>query len=209
MSAPLDEIPGLQTALDRERDLRDAAFLDLPAQICGVPVRRLTLRDLLTLCSMGVPAMHGRIADPAQAAQTLWFLSVDFDPSDRAARDAFIARVAGLPYLGLLVGIDTYLDEMLCDLPAASGSGAARVPTVSMIASVIDDIASEYGWDDEDILDKPVPRLAQYLRLIQRRHNPRAPLINRFSDRVRGDYLRGLAAAEPQPAPQPPPVAAP
>ena len=53
----------------------------------------------------------------------------------------------------------------------------------------VDAVASEYGWNEEDILNIPFKRLTQYIRAIQLRNNPKAILFNAKSDKIKGDFL--------------------
>src|SRR4051812_28835184 len=54
--------PGAEyrAAINQETENRDYAFLDLPREICGIPVKQITLRQLLTRFAIGCPFFYGR-----------------------------------------------------------------------------------------------------------------------------------------------------
>jgi hypothetical protein len=60
---------------------------------------------------------------------------------------------------------------------------------------MVEIMAHSYGWDDEATMQKPVARLFQYMRLIQRRNDPKAILFNR-SDAVISNHLRASMAPQ-------------
>src|SRR5689334_706017 len=74
------EIPGYREAVKREMDIRDAAFLNITADICGIPIRQMTPRDYLILDGLGSPILDGRIATASREdiVKFLWFLSPEY-----------------------------------------------------------------------------------------------------------------------------------
>ena len=193
MGLPLDQIPGFREAMAaaqaQEDAQRDIAFLELCADLCGEPVRPLTLRMLLWLFTAGSPFVSGGSVGPEHVAQFLWIASPSFAPFDTAARAAFVARVAEtVPFEPAVEAIDQLIDAALMDRPARSGRPATASIT-SFAAGLVDEFASEYGWTRGEILDCPVAILYQQLRRIDRRHNPKALFFNRITDRVRRELV--------------------
>lgn len=199
------EIPGYADALRRERELRMAAFVDVPGgivRIGGVPVRILTLRLLHHLRAGGngfvtpfrfdeawevyshaldfawklSPLYRVPRADVAldlgyHARRLWWLLSLRLrrvDP-DRLVSDlyGYLSDVfADSPFTG---GNDTAADN---GKPTTAQSRATQFtpPTACEAASLIDQFAEAgYPWSADEILDCPLPRLWQHIRLIQRR----------------------------------------
>ena len=99
-------------------------------------------------------------------------------------RRAFVASIAHLPFERAVRAISRYLDRMLIDKPVSTENGNFAAPDTSFAAGIIHALASEYGWSQDDVLDVPMPRLFQYLRLIQREHNPKLARFNPIRARL-------------------------
>lgn len=182
----LDDIPGLSRAVARAKGIedrwRELAFLPVGEEICGVPVRQLTLRHLRILLSIHSPFLHGKTPTLFDIERFLWVVSPRFNIRGLGKVD-FARSIEHLSYARVCRAINRYIDRALLDRPATTGSGTPIA--VSFDAYLVDRIARTYGWSDEQILDAPLARLYQYLRLIQLKDNPRTPQISRLSDRVR------------------------
>lgn len=195
---PLEnQVPGLREALDREASTRDESFLDLPRLICGFEALPLTPRHLLLLNGVSSPFICGGVPLPEDVALYLWILSPQFlaGQSFRARwrRSRFLRRARSIEYIPAVEAIRDHLDDAFMDAP--SGEGGTAQPVACLTASLVDLFASEYGWPQSETLSTPLARLWQYRRLITRRDNPKAVLVNRYSARVTGDWLAELNAA--------------
>jgi len=98
----------------------------------------------------------------------LWIVSPDFDPDPDKAM-GFIRKHGKLdptPYPDL---IRQYLDDAFAYAPPkkASKSSTGQSVDKEWFSSIIDTVASEYGWAERDILAIPIPRLFLYLRRIR------------------------------------------
>lgn len=157
--------------------------------IAGVEVVPLTMRRLcyLRIANNAFVSGNDKIT-PAHAAQFMWIVSRGFKPGDIAARDIFIRSIAKLPTADVFAGISAYLEDAFFDIESSSGSN--RAPISSWEASVIDSLASEYGWTREAIMDLPVAEISQYLRLIEHRRG--GSVVNPLSDGVKMAWLEQL-----------------
>ncbi len=169
---------------------RDFAFLGLNDEIrtAGrhtVEVRQLTLRMFVQLCAVRSPFLVGGHVGPEHVAQILWRLSPAYDAraTDPEARKKFVATILHLPFELSVRAIKRYLDRMLIDKPPQSTAKNGTRPDTSFAASAIHQLASEYGWSDESILDLPIPRLFQYMRKIQRSRDFDMAHFNPLRDR--------------------------
>lgn len=176
-----DQIPGYQEAVSEERWSRDLAFFDFPIPLCGVMVRQLCPIHYALLDRAKNRFVSGGIIRPEDVAQLLWIVSEDFS-TDATKRDAFIADIGPrVSFIGARVEINGYFDRAFMDAPPSGGVGQRSY--TSWLASIVHLVASEYGWDDTAILNKPFARIFQYVRCIQKQNNPRAPQFNP-SDRL-------------------------
>lgn len=189
MPSLLDTIPGYRDAVERENAVRDASFVqDGNEVLCGLSVRAMTARHVALLDMAGSPFVCGGAPAPGRVAQFLWVVSKEFMAGDTAVRDAFVARCKSLPFLDSTRQIEQYVEDAFQDAPPGKRAGE-RIPLVSWVADLVDILASEYGWAEPEILNLPLKRAFQYVRCIQRRHNPKATFFNP-SDKVRGEWLK-------------------
>jgi hypothetical protein len=187
--ALVESIPGYAEALARERELRELVFAEACAPIAGVEVTPLTLRKLAYLRIAGNRFVTG--SGPVTAAHAvlfLWVASRAFVPFDLVARNKFINSASRLPASDVYDGIRAYLADAFFDVDGSDGDGSP--PIASFEASVIDTIASAYGWTREAILDLSLPEVSQYLRLIDRRRG--GVVTNPTSDRVKMKWLESM-----------------
>lgn len=184
-----EAIPGYAEASRKEQESRDLAFCEWPVPLCGIEAKQFTLTHLLILGNCENAFVSGRVPEPADVAFFLWVVSTDYVPNAKE-RDKFLARICDrVKFVPACGEIMDYLDAAFADAPA--GPAEKGKSYTSFAAVHCDLFASEYGWDDQQTMHKPVARLFQLLRRIQKRHNPRAIQFNR-SDRVISDYLRSL-----------------
>lgn len=173
----MDAAAEYRAAVERETATREAVFLGLPEQVGGYLLRPFTPLDYTTLHLIGSPFITGGQATPADVWQFLWHQSVRFHPKSRVLRTWHRWTLYWHPdYQSLLVGCRHYVAEALSELPG--GSGKQSKSYYSFLASVIDCLASEYGWTRDVIMRLPFKELCQYLKAIRRRKDPKAILFN-------------------------------
>lgn len=180
-----DLIPGYREAVQKERAVRSVSFIEAPEVICGLKVRPLNMRHIALLEALGNPFMMGGAPTAEDIAAFMWIVSVQFKPFDIEARDAFIRSISFMDASQLENEIVQFMDEAWQDSPSGRDGGPA--PT-SWAAAIVDAIASEYGWSEQDIMDVPVKRLFQYMRRIRLRNDIKAVFIDP-SDKLRAAWL--------------------
>jgi len=189
-----DEIPGYREAVNREASNRELAFLPFPLPICGIQIRHLNARHHTLLVGCGNRFVVGGLARREDVAMFLWFLSPEYAPGT-AARDAWLKRALHkLDFNQATDEIREYLEAVLQDWPASGGGGGGK-SYFAPIASLVDLLASQYGWSDEAILEMPLRRVFQYCRAIEARLNPKAVQFNR-SDKLVGEWLKRRMATQ-------------
>jgi hypothetical protein len=176
-----DQIPGLSAAIEHEQLVRNAAFLSLSESLCGFDVNPLTLRHVLTLESIGSPFVTGGRPLPHDLAAFLLIIK----PATGWARWQMLRRLSQLPAASVTSAIAEFIGEAFQDSPG--GTGVESISYYSFGARIVDELARSYGWREAEILDMPLKRVFQYLKVIAHR-NGNAPLFNP-SDKVRGQWL--------------------
>lgn len=195
MRQELAAIPGYLNAVKRENDIRDAAFLALPARICGISVRPMTLRHWLILDGIDSYFLKPKSGPPNadDISAFLWVLSPQFDARSGArwdrilrrcgrvpilralskriaswcsARGRFVDRVGKLPYGKMVAGIEDYYEKTFQDSPPSSGNDDEdAVAQISFAANLLYSVASLTHWSREVILELPLRETFQYLTI--------------------------------------------
>jgi hypothetical protein len=214
----LEQLPEYRRATRRgaalEEHWRDNAFLGLDEKICGITVRAITLRMFLRLCRARSPFLcPGRIR-PGHVAQFLWHLSPKHKmPHERGykrARQAFADSIARLDYRTARRAIFRYIWRHFMDRPPSKRARKSEPASVSIAAAIIHALAKSYGWNDEEILDKPMARIYQYIIELRTEHARDAkqpvPTFTPVVSRLRKRVLKRLdekdtPALDPDPAP--------
>lgn len=176
-------VPGYAEAAQRQEALRDSVFLGLPLTICGLPCDQLNARHLaiLTHCRNGF-VCGGEITGVA-VGQFLWCLSPDYSPINTKGRAARLKQVSGLNFAKAKKEIEEYTDGVFMDSHAG---GSPRSESYnSWLAGLVDALASEYGWKQQEILDLPLAAVFQYVRLIRKRNGDNEPQFNKLTDEVK------------------------
>lgn len=209
MGNPLDTIPGYREAIVAERDRRDSAFLDLPQFICGVEVLPFTLDRLLFLKAAGDPFVTGAVPSPIDACLFLWSVSREYRAALRGrglletinhslgrwwfnrCRKRFVRSVSKLGVSDAIHGIRNYLDDVFLDSPGGSRGDSFSPSYYSGVATVVYRMANEFHWRETDLMNMPLARMYQYLRMLNHKSDPKAILFNP-SDKVRGRWMEQL-----------------
>ncbi|MDB6026301.1 MAG: hypothetical protein JWM68_2524 [Verrucomicrobiales bacterium] len=188
-----DEIPGFREAANEEQFIRSAAFLPVTESICGIEVLPLTLAHFTMLEIARNPFVVGGNPVPEDIASFLWAVSPRYKPNAPFRRWWFVADLRDLDAEKVTAGIEAYMEDAFLDSPGGGKSDDA-LPTSSYAASLVDIIASEYCWSRSDILKMPFKEVFQYIKRMQKRANPKAPLFNKKSDKVKSEFLQARNA---------------
>lgn len=199
----LRDIPGYKEALESEQAARSSVLLGMGAEICGVQVRALTVKDLIRLQAIKSPFVSGGFISRMDCLRFLVMQATNYRMPGSGMIERFLLKrrnratmriVRNILTSDLIIGINAFIDDAFLDAPATSaGSESSSAPIASSAAVMVDAIASEYSWPISEILSLEIALVFQLFRL---RHvasgGNRAALINRKSSKVVGEYLRGL-----------------
>ena len=128
----------------------------------------------------------------ADVALYLWICSTEYSEQPGFLRDWRRDRMARrsrkVNWSESVKAIQDHLRDAFMDAPGATGNDSPSY--ASWVATIVHILASEYGWTEEYILNKPLSALFQYLRCIQKSKDSDATFMNGISDKVRGEWLR-------------------
>ncbi len=164
-----------RAAVELETESRTLAFADVPDMVCGIPVRAITLKDVIVLDGAKSPFMVGGIPTPDDVIVFLWLQSTQFKPGHRPLR-RFARKHRNLIYGEACKEIKALIDDTFMDSP--KGAGKEHLPYYAWPASLVDLFGSQYGWSEAEILNAPLRRLFQYRKAIIKREDPKAVLWN-------------------------------
>lgn len=198
------EIPGYADALRREDRLRRKAWVNPHGTICGVTVRPLTWRDVESLTEMrnGFFCPWKFETDNeylGHCAQLVWWLSDCRKPMQGDTRFGSIMvaaqRTRLIRHLGqfprqLSDEVLAFVRDTFADGPKGGGNSStgAIAGGPAYIADAL--AAGGYRMTLDEMLDLPLVRLFQILRLIRVRIYGDKPTNE--SDRIACEYLAGL-----------------
>ena len=168
----------------------DVSFSDLVEErILDFPAVSLTIERYLILKNAGVfDGTSGSSVNPILVF--LWIVSPDFVPEPRASKK-FYRKHRNLDLEEYAVAVEDYVSRIFRHAPDSGGGddGEAVNNSEEWIPVVIDVIASEYGWKEDEILRIPLPRLFKYSTRIAIRHGGDATPFNAEADRLRQEFM--------------------
>jgi|GEM_PF-3149158 len=205
MDEPPVIIPGLGEAVTRENLLRELAFAGLPELVCGVELSPLTAAHVLRLSLAQSPFFApppGRdqllrwlalgFITETHVGQFLWACSPRYRSDSPWRRRRFLRSIRRLSVGPACEEIFSFVEESFADKP---GGPPEHGPAYwSWLASYVFAIARSTGWAEADILDLPLKRGWQYLKLVRLENDPKAIFFNHYSDRAKADWLRTVNA---------------
>lgn len=171
----------LLNSIRAQERIREEAFLrdEYGFQLAGVKVRPITLLDTHKLKYLGNKLFVGGVPTEEDAAQVIYLLQ------RRDWRNLFIKRsIAQIGRMVVLNGgffpVYDFVNESFCDLAEGGGGGSngesKDIPFTLFTYEVVDLLAREYGWAETDILNMPIPRVAQYINIILMREGGERPV---------------------------------
>jgi hypothetical protein len=179
-------------AVEREQASRDSAYIADFDVIGDIKVHQLTPKLLSILTLMKSPFIVGGDIEPSSLLTLLWTLKIKHDDDDRVE---FFSRVmSDYNVEDLLSDINSYFEDAFQDI-GSTESGVSSVPYFSNLTSMVDCLASEYGWSEESIINLSYKKLFQYFKVIGKRKDPTKIMFNK-SDSVKGEMIRKIAEAQ-------------
>lgn len=176
----------LREAREQESFHRACAFGVEREFICGMTVLPLAIWHVMVLDAIQSPFVgrseRCRVED---IVNFLWIVSPHYRPNAMDRKWFWLTRCRKLKASEAVKAIVAYVSEAFADGPSASNDGASYY---SAAAALVDLIASQYGWSEQEILRTPLKRCFQYRKAIRYRLQPQEPQGNR-SDGIIQSWL--------------------
>ncbi len=188
VTLPTVEIPGYREALQRERYLRDTAFLGGLELVCGVEVRPLSLRTLLLLEFAGNGYVNPCYFDSgtealAHALQVLYYCQPEFKAPTSPRYSFWQSWMDGIRdyrfqrHVLKTNQVDTITKEVrtwvldsLMDAPVGDSAAVGNQSYASHPVLIMD-LFAEAGLPhtEEEMMTMPLKKLWQFVRIASRR----------------------------------------
>ena len=210
-------------AIRREAEGRQFSALDLPSDIAGFQSRPLSLRMYIALRMIQSPFIPP-FATPTEddIVKFLWFVSPGYNP-EGIGRSGIVAQCRSIyppkePWIKtertiktwtwkvlfareeaarITFAARTYMETALQDKPPEN-TKRTTVSAPSYYADwigMMDDIAREFGWGRNEILDMPIAELFQHVKEISEDRayrNGHNPVLFNPSDSIKTEFLKSL-----------------
>lgn len=178
----------IKAAADFERNLRLESLLLLPTQIGPFELMPLTARQFLQLeyaqngIIEGVPLID-------DMAHLIWMVKPEGDKRSMKALAMFVAGNMTEHHKREIIA---WFNVQFNDMPQSGGKAHVNeFESGIWLCSLIDTIASEYGWDMDKILDMPMASAFQLFQRIIKRNNPKYSLRNGITQQAKAKEMKG------------------
>ena len=187
----------IKEAAKFEKRIRLEAFLSLDVSLGEFKVRQITLSDFAYFeFSENALFVEGEDPTVADFVLFLWHMRTWGEPRNEKQFAKWAASRMTLTMQEEILG---FIAAQMNDMPSGKGgdTGEIKQSTVAdssvAIATLVDQIASEYGWIEQDILNIPVARLLQYYqRILKRNLGDKYAITNKITQQARANEMKGL-----------------
>ena len=175
--------PRIREARKRDNTSRDDVFLAFDEERIGPhSVIHLTPERYLLLERTG--SMSWPVSDMA-LKRFLWIVSRNFTPSKWAGR-WFRCRHYFLKANELRPEVEKYMARTFVGMPGQSKDDRSQSHWVS---TMIDLLASQYGWKENEVLQCPLTRIFQYVDQIKQRLTGREIPFSSEADSLQMEFM--------------------
>lgn len=178
----------IKAAADFERRMRLESLLLLPSCIGHFELLPITIRHYLQLEYVENGIIDG---DPQidDFVHLLWLVKPSADDRKKKAFAKFVVKHLTIKDQN---EISAWFALQFNDMPqSGEGSSANEFDSSVWICTLIDSIASEYGWSIDSILDTPLASAFQLFQRVIKRNNPKYSLRNGITQRAKAKEMKG------------------
>ena len=181
--------PRIAEARNRDAEAGNLAFVELNEERIGdFPAVLLTIERYLLLQQAGV--FDGSCGEGKAVLLFLFIVSPDFAAKPKKGR-AFFRKHRKIDQEAHAAAIQDYVSRSFGEQSSSGQSSRS-----SWVASIVDAIASEYGWTEQAILKTPIQRLMRYVSSIRMRHGGNAVNFGSEADRLQQEFMTAANAEE-------------
>lgn len=182
----------IKEAASLEKKLRLEALLGIDSEIGGIKIRQMTGFDVLQLQYAENNIITGGVPDETDFAH--FFLLLRSKEDKRSQGNLFKVILKKIKDPIFIQSVYDYVEHSFLDLPNIPSNNTQSQsydanPSV-WLTSIIDTLASEYGWKYEDIMSSPLSRILQlYQYLLKRQIGAKYKIRNPLTQQASADEL--------------------
>lgn len=159
----------------REEELeRELLYLNGNFEVAGVMIPTMNARSYNLLCATANPYVFGGRPTLEDACKLLWIVRMQ-SPfpwwqrilSVSTRRNLFLRK---LDLSRVMSEVADYVDLIFLDSPKGSGRGGDSV--AASVAYLMLPLWTHFAWDEETVLNAPLPNIYQRMKLIRRKLDP-------------------------------------
>ena len=188
----LEYEPKLKAARDKDRHEQQGIFVRVPTDLGGVWIEPLSIEGFLLLEGLDHPLIAGGEMTSDDLFHFLWITSHEFKLGDREAAARYFKKLEKLDLEKIQENLGQWFQEQF-------SSDESDSPPHDWVVTMIDIMASEYGWHESEILELPLRRAFAYCRAITQRKSQNQIKFARHADKVKADYMAAVQKLKPKP----------
>ena len=180
--------PRIEQARRRDAEGSTLPFVELHEERIGdFPAVILNIQKYLLLQQAGVFEGKGD-KTVNDVLIFLWIVHPEFVAEPLRSK-AFFKEHAKIDLQAYATQITDYLGSMFQMMPGKESGKSGGGSNKDWVASLVDLIASEYGWPEKEILNIPLPRLFQYVSRITQRLSGSPVSFSKEADRLQAEFM--------------------
>lgn len=187
----------IKEAAQFEKRIRLEAFLGINVSLGVFEVRQITLSDFAHLeYTENALFVEGEEAGIADFVLFLWHMRTISEGRNAKQFAKWAASRLTPATQDEILG---FIAAQLNDMPSGKSGPQTEIKQSTVadssvaIATLVDQIANEYGWDEQKILKIPIARLLQYYQRIMKRNlGDKYAMTNRITQQARANEMKGM-----------------
>ena len=185
--------PKLDAAKEQDRKDSQEVFLDAPEKVGSIWLCPLSIKKYLMLDAISHPFLSGDELTEEHIYTFCWVLSVDFTERNPQAYKNFKESLRMDNAEAFVIDVRLFFESQLNFSDSDSESTSQNSDWVGI---VIDLLASEYGWSEDQILNLPVKRALTYSKHIAHRKSGASLNWQQNADRVKAEFIEEMSKLE-------------
>lgn len=177
-----------------EKRLRMEAVINVTQEFCGLTFRQITVRDVLNLEFTENRLTTGEKPELDDLLSFALMISADrvFFKNRYARKIGKIIRKDKTFETNLICYYNSSFNDMPAIVRADMVSSEEKIDSSVSIITLVDSIASNYGWNLCDILNMPISTSLQLLQRILSRNSENYSVRNGITQQAKADELKKL-----------------
>ena len=185
--------PKLDAAKEQDRKDSQEVFLNAPEKVGSIWLCPLSIKKYLMLDAISHPFISGGEIKEEDIYTFCWVLSVDFTERNPQAYKNFKKSLRMDNAEAFLIDVRIFFES---ELNFSDSDSKSNSPNSDWVGLIIDLLASEYSWSEDQILNLPVKRALTYTKHISHRKSGTVLGWQQNADRVKAEFMEEMSKLE-------------